>query len=316
MSETFDYHDLDRDGINEAKKILGFRDMLDEYSILVTHVSDNRKVYSALVLDDSPFNPLTEWMTDIEIVTNERGRNSLQTDDERTFNRESGIVDMEDFPDWRWYDIDLWSDDNGDDIEERATFKFPEIDDATFGTSDEVGFEDIDKYVASLRELQDSLAPNEQIARDNLNGYIKDILKHKEYIAPNPHVLVSHFDGGYGYGYIDCVVIPSDSLVDEFLNKSVFNAEEAPQKLQDYLKGCLKTYSQWATGDVYGYVQKVIIDGEEAYEDSCWGYYGHDGAKEELKSVHEYTVASQEKKKQYLDEIRAMFLPESELVNG
>lgn len=60
---------------------------------------------------------------------------------------------------------------------------------------------------------------------------------------------------------------------------------------------CLKTYSQWCEGEVYGicvwsYERKSIADEwDEPERDECWGCYGHDGyTAEELESQFKYAA--------------------------
>jgi hypothetical protein len=310
MSETLGYRQLDRNEQSKFKRLIGHRDF-EEYEALMTKITENHIVVSALFVDEMPENPLEAWMDGIEIVTNERGRNSLTTDNEGRFNLESGIVDMEYFPDWRDYDIDIWSDDSGEDIEEMETVQFPEIDSFIETRRNDVYLEDVTKYIAHLREFSKRFGYLQSETIANINEYIDAVLDFERCNQPNPHNYTGSFDGGYGYGWIEAVVIPSDELVKEFLGYG----DDGAQKLQDYLKDSLKTYGCWARGEVYGYISKAFINGEEVYEDSCWGYYGDDAAKE-LQEVHESVVARQKKKQQHLDEIRAMFLPESELVNA
>lgn len=47
--------------------------------------------------------------------------------------------------------------------------------------------------------------------------------------------------------------------------------------VERYLKGEVKTFDQYLTGDVYGY--RISVDGEEV--DACWGIFGLDWAKKE-----------------------------------
>jgi len=56
------------------------------------------------------------------------------------------------------------------------------------------------------------------------------------------------------------------------------------QQIEEYLRNEVKTYDQYLTGDVWGYV----IENEE-YDifESCWGFYGHDYCETEAKSMLE-----------------------------
>lgn len=48
---------------------------------------------------------------------------------------------------------------------------------------------------------------------------------------------------------------------------------ERAEKIKSYLRNEVETYSQWANGEVYGFITKDA-EGEEI--DSCWGFYGFD----------------------------------------
>lgn len=70
-------------------------------------------------------------------------------------------------------------------------------------------------------------------------------------------------------------------------------------KIEEYLKGEVKTYDQYLRGDVYGYkVYKVTTcdHGHEHEEelDSCWGFYGEDECIEEAKGIVEYYMEKKE----------------------
>ena len=47
----------------------------------------------------------------------------------------------------------------------------------------------------------------------------------------------------------------------------------------------VKTYDQYLTGDVYGY---IIEDEEGDHVDSCWGFYGEEFAEQEGQSMLNY----------------------------
>lgn len=51
------------------------------------------------------------------------------------------------------------------------------------------------------------------------------------------------------------------------------------EKAENYLRGEVKTYDQYLTGDVYGYTITNPKDGEEI--ESCWGFYGLDDVRGE-----------------------------------
>lgn len=81
-------------------------------------------------------------------------------------------------------------------------------------------------------------------------------------------------------GQVGFIYVTRETIIKEW-------GKRGKQKAINYLKGEVKTYDDYLTGDVYGYVVEGP-DGEEL--DSCWGYYGdYDdkdyGALLEAKSV-------------------------------
>lgn len=50
-------------------------------------------------------------------------------------------------------------------------------------------------------------------------------------------------------------------------------------KAKEILEAEVKTYNQYLTGDVYGF----IVDKDTDYEDSCWGFYGIEDLKKEVE---------------------------------
>lgn len=54
------------------------------------------------------------------------------------------------------------------------------------------------------------------------------------------------------------------------------------KKAEEYLRGEIKTYDQYLTGDVWGFKVTNPNNGEEI--DSCWGFYGIEYARQEANS--------------------------------
>ena len=51
------------------------------------------------------------------------------------------------------------------------------------------------------------------------------------------------------------------------------------------MQGEMEVYNDYVSGEVYGY---NIENGDDGFEDSCWGFYGDDGLKqilEECKAI-------------------------------
>jgi len=67
------------------------------------------------------------------------------------------------------------------------------------------------------------------------------------------------------------------------------------EKAKNYLKGEVTVYDQYLTGDVWGY-QVKDPDGED--QDSCWGFYGDEYAKEEGRAAGEVCIEAARHKRQ------------------
>lgn len=68
-----------------------------------------------------------------------------------------------------------------------------------------------------------------------------------------------------------------------FISKEEWNNEE---KAYEYAKGMLETWNSYLSGDVYGIVKETYNkDKNQVDYDSCWGFYGHEYALEELKGM-------------------------------
>lgn len=79
-------------------------------------------------------------------------------------------------------------------------------------------------------------------------------------------------------GRVGFILVPREKMLEEYGTTRCTKAIRA--KTRTYIEGEVETYSQWANGEVYGYIIKDE-DGEEI--DSCWGFYGIDYCKEEAE---------------------------------
>lgn len=90
------------------------------------------------------------------------------------------------------------------------------------------------------------------------------------YIGSQP----SPFDpGGWDSGQVGWIYISKKKAREEY-----GKGKDTLAKAEEYLRGEVKTFDQYLTGDVYGYIVE-----DEAGEtlDSCWGFFGHEYAWEE-----------------------------------
>lgn len=91
-------------------------------------------------------------------------------------------------------------------------------------------------------------------------------------------------------GPIGFIYVTKEQLKSEYGDRSAPEAEEAAKK---YMRGEIKTFDQYLTGDVWGVTIekktacKTCGDVTEEHLDSCWGFYGREYAEEECKRMFE-----------------------------
>jgi hypothetical protein len=59
------------------------------------------------------------------------------------------------------------------------------------------------------------------------------------------------------------------------------------ERVREVLETEVKTYDQYLTGDVWGY---VIEDDSGEHVDSCWGFFGHDHCEKEAEEALKYAA--------------------------
>ncbi len=59
---------------------------------------------------------------------------------------------------------------------------------------------------------------------------------------------------------------------------------EARKRLVERATADLETFNDWVNGNVYGWKVRVLKEGTEVAEDTCWGYYSTDAAMSDAKS--------------------------------
>ena len=107
-------------------------------------------------------------------------------------------------------------------------------------------------------------------------------------------------------GQVGYIMVPLSKVRKEYGVKRV--SKKLRERVLDCLRGEVETYSNWANGDVYGYVISKLNDGlpvvdvEDIDEldftevDSCWGFYDHTELTKELIGwLADRTKAYQEK---------------------
>lgn len=149
---------------------------------------------------------------------------------------------------------------------------------------------------------------NEKQQRDNLYknipaGKVQQMFERDNLVIP----IMAYEHGGitiraYDYGNFpdqmwDCgqlgfIYVSKDKIRAEYGNAGKKSLEKARQCLLSEIK----TYDDYLTGQVYGF---IITDKNDEEVDSCWGFYGLDYCIQEAKDVVEYLVRA-EQERQYL----------------
>ena len=85
------------------------------------------------------------------------------------------------------------------------------------------------------------------------------------------------WDTSRGWGWI--------IFEDEYVKGTTFDERKG------YAEGDLETYTDWANGNVYGY---IITDpyGDEPEDSACWGFYGYDDVLAEAKRTIDHLIST------------------------
>lgn len=137
-----------------------------------------------------------------------------------------------------------------------------------YDLGDKHGFADPDDFEETAREW----SGDERIAV---------ILNVYAYEHGGITVSTSPFSCRWDSGQVGYIYLTRGDCLKEWGYKRLNAARRA--KLYEYMRGEVSTYDQYLTGDVYGY---QIVGGAN-HGDSCWGFYGLDYVKEEVKAILE-----------------------------
>lgn len=93
---------------------------------------------------------------------------------------------------------------------------------------------------------------------------------------------------GWDWGQVGYIYVTNDEVIHEYGDLS----KESIARAEKYLRGEVETYSDYISGQVYGY----IITGPEGEDiGGCWGYFGSDRDYmiEEAKNTVDYDIEKQ-----------------------
>jgi hypothetical protein len=99
-------------------------------------------------------------------------------------------------------------------------------------------------------------------------------------------ISTGRFSCPWDSGQIGFIFISKEKIRKEYGWKNLTKARL--EKIEEYLKGEVKTYDQYLTGDVYGY--RITDTDTEEEVDSCWGFYGEVYCMTEATGIVEYMV--------------------------
>jgi hypothetical protein len=135
------------------------------------------------------------------------------------------------------------------------------------------GYDLGDKHDMGPEDLQKLVARNDVVS---LPLYLLDHSGLWMNTTGFSHIDPQRWDWGQlGYIYVDAT-----KLRKEYGSK--FSADSVRKKALKVLESEVKTFNDYLTGNVYGYLVKGP-DG--SHIDSCWGYYGESGTTDAMKSA-------------------------------
>lgn len=114
----------------------------------------------------------------------------------------------------------------------------------------------------------------------------------KDYAVVLPLYLYDHsaltistrpFSCPWDSGQIGFIVASRNKILAEYGGKRL--TKKTLELVEQVLEGEVRTYDQYLTGDVWGY---VIEDEEGNHLDSCWGFYGEDYCRQEAEAAVKY----------------------------
>ena len=119
-----------------------------------------------------------------------------------------------------------------------------------------------------------------QLIKDYRNDVILPIYM---YDHSGQTINTTGFSCAFDSGQVGFIILDRAQLLKTHGTKRISKKHKV-QLIADLISE-VRTYDQYLTGDVYGYIVEDE-DGEEV--DSCWGYYGYKYAKEEGEAVLKY----------------------------
>ena len=138
-----------------------------------------------------------------------------------------------------------------------------------------------------------NLGDKHDIDSGNFDGWdeMEDYLR-RHYAVVLPLYLYDHsaltistrpFSCPWDSGQVGFIVSSRDKILAEYGGKRL--TKKTLELVEQVLEGEIRTYDQYLTGDVWGY---VIEDEEGNLVDSCWGFFGREYAESEAEAAAKY----------------------------
>ena len=96
---------------------------------------------------------------------------------------------------------------------------------------------------------------------------------------------------GWDWGQVGFIYATKEVILKEFSKKRL--SKKLLEKVEEILVNEVKTYDQYLTGDVWGY---IIEDDDGEHLESCWGFFGHDYCEQAAQEMVDY-LEKQEKER-------------------
>lgn len=150
---------------------------------------------------------------------------------------------------------------------------------------------------------------------DSLHGkYIGLYIRAYEHsgitITSDPIKAVSYpYNDQWDSGWLGMIFVTYEKIIKEYGWKYI--TSKRAKRIRGYLQNEVKTYDQYLTGDVYGYV--TYCNQCESELDSCWGFYGSNW---EENGLLEYAQGSECKDCKDLLTRLDSITPEIEMMKG
>ena len=173
-----------------------------------------------------------------------------------------------------------------------------------------LGDKDVDLYdEITLTEAQQDWASEHYVDRDDYSKIVAIAIKQGFIVLPlflydhsGITMSTSSFSCQWDSGQVGFIYVSPERIREEYgckrISKSIRNTADL------VLKGEVKTYDQYLTGDIY-YIQFEDEDGDSSVSDSCGGFFGYEYAQIEADRMLEHCIAED---KRIIAEEKATFL--------